>query len=190
MNGRASTDPGAKWINTGVANENGKPLIIQSLAEPNHELQAYIMQSYDSAAPGQTPSSFTYIPTPAPTNVRGTVVDVAGAVSTSAGRFGAIAVAGASLPSPLSPGLGTAAYVATVTGVVADAVQQLAQPNSAQYVFNGTTAIFNSVVSSKLPVMSPVLNEFINQVNKSEAATEVQNQMSEAIKRIIDGESQ
>ena len=30
LNGRAPTDLGAKWINTGLTNENGNPLIIQA----------------------------------------------------------------------------------------------------------------------------------------------------------------
>ncbi|VVE03495.1 Hemolysin [Pandoraea horticolens] len=184
LNGRTPTDPGAQWIKTGFTDANGNPLIIQSLQEPNQELQAFIIANYNSAGPGQVPSTFTYVPTPAKTDVRGTVADVAGGVSTAAGRFGAITAAGASLPSPFAPGLATASYVATVTGMAADAVVQVAKPDVGQYWANSVSSMISDRLSAKYPLASPVINETSNAFNDSSYSKALQDFLNSSWKRI------
>ncbi|MFX1766184.1 hypothetical protein PWP93_27065 [Paraburkholderia sp. A1RI-2L] len=168
LNGRTPTDPGAQWINTGLTNANGNPLVIQSLPQTNQALQTFIMENYNSASPGAVPSGYVYQPTPIPADVRGTVANVAGGVSTAAGRFGAITAAGASIPSPYAPGLATAAYIATATGMAADAVVQIAKPDVGQYAVSGGIGIAADVASRKIPGLTPAINETANALNNTE----------------------
>ncbi|VVD78116.1 tRNA nuclease CdiA-2 [Pandoraea communis] len=185
LNGRTPTDTGARWINTGLTNENGNPLIFQSLQEPNQELQAFIMANYNSASPGQVPSTFTYAPTPAKTDVRGTVADVAGGVSTAAGRFGAITAAGASLPSPFAPGLVTASYVATATGMAADAVVQIAKPDIGQYLVSSGVGYAVSAATEKFPGLGPAINETANAINNGSTSQSAQDFINKYLNKII-----
>ncbi|MGU7768980.1 hypothetical protein ACV229_02190 [Burkholderia sp. MR1-5-21] len=71
--------------------------------------------------------------------------------------------------------MNTSAFGSTVTGVVADFVQQIAKPNSAQYVFNGLTAMLSNYASSKYPELTPVINELTNHLNGSSAAASIQD---------------
>ncbi|WP_150563922.1 hemolysin [Pandoraea cepalis] len=188
LNGRTPTDPGARWINTGLTNANGNPLIVESLQEPNQELQGFIMANYDSAAPGHVPSNFTYAPTPAKTDVRGTVANMASGVSTAAGRFGAATAAGASIPSPFAPGLATASYVATATGMAADAVVQIAKPDVGQYWVSSGVGIAVSAASERFPGFGPAINAAANAINTSSASQSTQDLInkywSKAIKSV------
>ncbi|MEX3977767.1 hemagglutinin repeat-containing protein [Paraburkholderia sp. EG287A] len=190
LNGRTPTDPGAKWIDTGLTNANGNPLVIQALPQANPELQAFILQNYNSATPGGVPSVYTYTPTPVATDVRGAVANVAESVSTAAGRIGSAAAAGASLPTPYAPALDTIAFGSTVTGIAADFIQQIAQPNSAQYVFNGFTAMLSNYASSKFPGLTPAINELTNQVNSSSAAASIQDRTNKAVGANTTGKKQ
>ncbi|MEM5399334.1 hypothetical protein [Paraburkholderia unamae] len=130
LNGRTPTDPGAKWIDTGLTNANGNPLVIQAAA------------------------------------------------------------AGASLPTPYAPALDTIAFGSTVTGIAADFIQQIAQPNSAQYVFNGFTAMLSNYASSKFPGLTPAINELTNQVNSSSAAASIQDRTNKAVGASTTGKKQ
>ncbi|MCG5075170.1 hypothetical protein [Paraburkholderia tagetis] len=184
LNGRTPTDPGASWLNTGLSNANGKPLIIQIMPEANPALQAFIMENYNSATPGQVPSAYTYTPSPVGMDVRGTVANVAGDVSTAAGRFGAITAAGATIPSPYAPGLATAAYIATATGIAADAVVQIAKPDVGRYWTNGGSAMISDRLSTKYPLAGPVINEATNQFNGSSLSQSIQDFINSSWNRI------
>lgn len=118
-------------VNTGLSNENGNSLVVQVMSEANPALQNFFMENCNSAAPGQVPSVYTYVPTPVGLDVQGVVANAAGNVLTAAGRFGTVAVAGAAIPSPYAPRLATA-----VIGMVADAVVQVVRPDVGQYWTN------------------------------------------------------
>ncbi|WP_336816679.1 hypothetical protein [Burkholderia gladioli] len=60
LNGRAPSDPSAGWLNTGLSNENGNPLIIQVMSEANPALQNFIMENYNSAAQGAS-AEYLYV---------------------------------------------------------------------------------------------------------------------------------
>ncbi len=167
LNGRAPSGPGAGWLNTGLSNENGNHLIIQVMSVANPELQNFIIKNYNSAVQGQVPSTCTYMPTPVRLDVRGAVANVVGSVSTAAGRFEAVTVAGATIPSPYAPGLATAAYVAIVTGMVADAVVQVVKPDVGKYWTNSGGAMISDRLSTKYPLATPIINEAANNFNGS-----------------------
>lgn len=204
--GQMPTDSGARWISGGTT-ADGKPILTQITARPDPQLQSYILANYNSVSPGQVPSPFTYaLPSGGgSTNITGpftkfdksdgdfvrqTVADTSGMVSTNAGRIGSAAAAGASLPTPYAPVLDSIAIGSTATGIVADIIQQIAQPNSAQYVFNGFTAIIGNFASSKLPGLTPAINELTNQVNASGTATWVQDRANKAIGGNATGKNQ
>ncbi|HDR9171952.1 TPA: hemagglutinin repeat-containing protein, partial [Burkholderia vietnamiensis] len=204
--GQMPTDSGARWISGGTT-ADGKPILTQITARPDPQLQSYILANYNSVSPGQVPSPFTYaLPSGGgSTNITGpftkfdksdgdfvrqTVADTSGMVSTNAGRIGSAAAAGASLPTPYAPVLDSIAIGSTATGIVADIIQQIAQPNSAQYVFNGFTAIIGNFASSKLPGLTPAINELTNQVNTSGTATWVQDRANKAIGGNATGKNQ
>ncbi|MBN3778792.1 filamentous hemagglutinin N-terminal domain-containing protein [Burkholderia sp. Ac-20345] len=178
LNGRTSTDPGVSWIDTGLTNANGNPLVIQVLPQANPALQEFIMANYNSARPGQIPSAYAYVPTPVPTDIRGTVANVAGGVSTAAWRFGAITAAGASIPSPYAPGLSTASYLSAVAGITADAIAQIAKPDVGQYAVSGVTGLIAGNLSDRLPGLAPAMNETANTFNNSNVGKQVQNSLN------------
>jgi filamentous hemagglutinin len=186
LNGRTPTDPGAQWINTGLINANGNPLIVQSLPAPNQALQTFIMENYNSATPGQIPSGFDYVSTPVGPDVRGTVASMAGGVSTAAGRFSAATIAAAQIPSPYSPGLIAASYAGTATGLVADAIAQMAKPDVGQYAVSGVTGVIVGGLSDRIPGLSPAFNETANVFNNSNAAQKAQDSLNSYWKSFID----
>ncbi|MEK6371042.1 MAG: hemagglutinin repeat-containing protein, partial [Burkholderia gladioli] len=185
LNGRAPSDPSAGWLNTGLSNENGNPLIIQVMSEANPALQNFIMENYNSAAQGQVPSTYTYVPTPVGLDVWGAVANAAGSVSTAAGRFGAVTAAGATIPSPYAPGLATAAYVATVTGMVADAVVQVVKPDVGKYWTNSGGAMISDRLSTKYPLATPIINEAANNFNDSRLSQSIQGFINSSWARIV-----
>ncbi|MCE4061293.1 hypothetical protein LXM60_13875 [Pandoraea sputorum] len=157
-----------------MENAQGNPYIIQSMPKVDRELQAHIMSTYESVMPGQVPVSFTYVPPPVEADLRGTVANVAGDISTAAGRFGAITAAGAYVPTPYAPALTTASSIATATGIVANAVVQMMRPDMGEYAVGGTVNFFARHLSDRMPGLSPAINETANAVNNSSAAKEAQ----------------
>ncbi|VVE44838.1 Hemolysin [Pandoraea eparura] len=184
LNGSTPTDQSARWVDTGVTSASGKPLIVQSLPEVNQALQAFIMANYDSATPGQIPSAVRYIPNPVATDIRDTVVNAAQGVSTTAGRLGALTSAGASIPSPYAPELATAALIAAATGLVADAVVQIAKPDVGRYLANSGSAIISDQISRKYPIASPAINEASNTFNNSIYSKSIQDFINSSWTRI------
>ncbi|WP_433704703.1 hypothetical protein [Paraburkholderia sacchari] len=178
LNRRLPTDPGAVWINTGLTNANGNPLVIQSLPQANQALQTFIMENYNSASPGAVPSAYTYMPSPVGMDVRGAVANVAGGVSTAAGRFGAATAAAATIPSPYSGGLSAAAYAAMVAGFVADTLVQLVKPDVGQYAVSGATGLIAGNLSDRVPALGPAINETANAFNNNNAGQQVQNSLN------------
>ncbi|MCP2087409.1 UNVERIFIED_ORG: hypothetical protein J2Y81_003426 [Paraburkholderia sediminicola] len=61
--GQMPTDSGARWM-ASPQTAGGQPVLTQITAQPNSQLQAYIMANYNSVAPGGVPSAMTYTPTP------------------------------------------------------------------------------------------------------------------------------
>jgi filamentous hemagglutinin len=197
--GQMPSDSGAQWISGGTT-ADGKPILTQVTAQADPQLQSYILSNYNSASPGQVPSQFAYALTGNSGSInvtgpftkfdqsdvdfmRNTTADTASMISTNAGRFSAATAAAAQIPSPYSAGFSAASFASTLTGIAADAVGQLAQPNGAQYVFNGFTSIISDYASSKWPLWTPGINEATNKINNSGFATSVQDRAKEVIKR-------
>ncbi|URV29256.1 hypothetical protein [Burkholderia gladioli] len=103
LNGRAPSDPGAGWLNTGLSNENGNP---------------------------------------------------------------------------------TAAYVATVTGMVADAVVQVVKPDVGKYWTNSGGAMISNRLSTKYPLATPIINEAANNFNGSGLSKSMQGFINSSWARI------
>ncbi|WP_374627637.1 hypothetical protein, partial [Pandoraea sp.] len=179
LNGRTPTDPGAAWIDTGLTNANGIPLVVQSLPEVNQELQAFIMANYDSATPGQVPSGARYLPNPIAPSIRDTVANTADGVSTAAGRFAAISATGASISSPYAPGLATAAYIGTATAMIADAVVQIVKPNPGQYVSKGVVGLIAGNLTDRRPGLGLAINEAGSMFNDSTVGQQVQKALNQ-----------
>lgn len=60
LNGRAPSDPGAGWLNTGLSNENGNPLIIQVMSVANPELQNFIIKKLQFGCTGAS-AEYLYV---------------------------------------------------------------------------------------------------------------------------------
>ncbi|QCP50845.1 hypothetical protein FAZ95_17815 [Trinickia violacea] len=138
LNGQAPTDPGAMWISTGLT-ENGRPLMIQSLASPDPTLQAYIRANANSAAPGNVPSVFTYEHAPNQidwNSVRNTMADAAGMISTNAGRVSVAAGAAAAILGPHTPRAVTLSFSSAVVSLGASGVQQMLNPQPWKFGFD------------------------------------------------------
>ncbi|TDN69873.1 hemagglutinin repeat-containing protein [Paraburkholderia sp. BL10I2N1] len=190
--GQAPTDMGAQWIGS-PSTSDGQTVLTQRLAPADPQLQAYILANYNSASPGGIPSQFTYaLPSgnsgssgvtgpftqfnSADANfVRNTTADAASMVSTNAGRFGSATAAGAEIPSPYSPALGAAAFAATIAGISADAIAQIAKPNIGQYTYGGVLSLGAQVASDRIPLASPAINETVNALNNSPYSANIVN---------------
>ncbi|MBB5457800.1 hypothetical protein [Paraburkholderia sp. Cpub6] len=203
--GQTPTDSGARWMSAGTT-ANGQPVLTQILAPSDAPLQSYILANYNGVSPGQVPSEFTYpssstggsINVTGPfTNfgqsdldfVRGTTADVATMISTSAGRFGSATAAAASIPSPYAPVFDSATFVATAFGMAADGVSQLVQPNVGQYYENNIAGITGNAVGGKYPGLAPAVNETVNAINNTSAATAIQNFFNKSWSNFVDGGS-
>nr|WP_316252032.1 hemagglutinin repeat-containing protein [Paraburkholderia sp. 31.1] len=203
--GQTPTDSGPRWMSAGTT-ANGQPVLTQILAPSDAALQSYILANYNSVSPGQVPSEFTYpsgstggsINVTGPfTNfgqsdldfVRGTTADVATMISTTAGRFGSATAAAASIPSPYTPVFDSATFVATAFGMAADGVSQLVQPNVGQYYENNIAGIAGNAVGGKYPGLAPAVNETVNAINNTSAATAIQNFFNKSWSNFVDGGS-
>ena len=187
--GQAPTDSGAQWMSAGTT-ADGRPVLTQITALANPELQSYILSNYATDVPGTVSYSplsgsksstitgpFTKFDKSDADFMRNTTADASGMVSTNAGRVSALAAAGAAL-TPCSLVCEGVAYTGTVIGIAADAVGQLARPNTGQYLFNGSTSIASNYISAASPVLTPAVNELVNQVNGSGAATNMQDKIN------------
>jgi len=168
LNGRTPTDPGARWISTGLTNADGNSLVIQALPDANPALQAYIMANYNSATPGQVPSQFTYQPSPTQVDwsaVRNTAADMAGTISTNAGRIGATAGAAVAIPGLHQPGAVTVATGAAVASLTAEAVAQILRPDPiGMFKDNFLIGIPARALSVRFPVLGPIVNEMAEKI--------------------------
>ncbi|WP_152554369.1 hypothetical protein [Burkholderia sp. A1] len=180
LHGRTPSDSGASWLNAGLSNENGNSLVVQVMSEANPALQNFFMENCNSAAPGQVPSVYTYVPTQVGLDVQGVVANAAGNVLTAAGRFGTVAAAGATIPSPYAPGLATA-----VIGMVADAVVQVVKPDVGKYWTNSGGAMISDRLSTKYPLATPIINEAANNFNDSRLSQSIQGFINSSWARIV-----
>ncbi|WJF95114.1 hemagglutinin repeat-containing protein [Paraburkholderia bonniea] len=178
-------DSGAKWIYAGTT-ADGKPVLTQALVPGDQKLQSYILANYNSASHGEVPSIYEYdrpsssgwgISVTGPFTqfnksdadfMRNTTADAAAMVSTNAGRFGAVAGAASTIPSPYAPGLATAAFTATVAGWAAGGVEQLARPNPTEFAVDSTVDLLLFRPAEKYPLWAPAINEAGNFIKRSE----------------------
>ncbi|MBB2998932.1 large exoprotein involved in heme utilization and adhesion [Paraburkholderia tropica] len=192
--GVAPTDTGAQWM-SGWVSSSGQPILVQANPQPNAALQSYILANYNSVAPGQVPSMFTYptgtgygsssVITGPFTNfdqsdldyVRSTVAGASSMVSTTAGRMGSLAVAGG-VSTPCTVVCDGIAFTMTGVGIAADFIGQLASPNTGAYIFNGFTGFVSAALSSASPSATPIINELINSVNGSGVASSAQDKLN------------
>ena len=176
--GEAPTDPGSNWIHAGTTSD-GKSILTQITAKADAELQSYILASYNSVGKDQLPSVFGYdrpknndwgfelrgpftqMNTADVEYLRTTTADTMSMVSKNAGRFSSITAAASSIPSPYAPGLSAVSYGATVVGVAADAIAQVARPDMGGYAYEGTLILGAKVAADRLPLAAPVINETI-----------------------------
>ncbi|SAL58988.1 cell surface protein [Caballeronia terrestris] len=183
--GKTPTDAGANWQYAGKT-ADGKPILTQTNAAVDSDLQNYIRNSYASVG-GGVPSIVTgYVPTPtqpklgqttATSSTAGTicprgdcgiavygpsknqVADAASSISTAAGRTGAAMGAAAQLPTPYAGAFASAAYASTVVGWVAGGVEQLTRPNARPFISGGLVDIGNYFASDRYPMAGPAINE-------------------------------
>src|SRR5450830_972623 len=169
------------------------------LVTPPSDLQAFIQNntgntySWNASAPqlsgipsSSLPSILNGTVTPEMlANRQNNAADFAGWMATQSGRFSSAATAYgaylASQPNAVSQA-GAAiqfgmAGTATTVGFGASALEQLLRPNVGQTVI-GSAAAGVSQVTDKLPggpLLSPITNEFLNQLQDTQSAKEIQN---------------
>jgi Hemagglutinin repeat len=191
--GEAPTDAGAKWISGGVT-ADGKPILTQVTAQADPELQNFILANNHSASPAQAPSIYTY---DRPSNndwgfhltgpftrfdrsdaefVRNRTADTASMVSTTSGRFSAIAAAAAEIPSAYSPGFAAAAFAGTVLSYGASAIEQLVRPNPVGFSVDSTVDLLLYRPAEKFPLWGPVINEAGNAIKRSDWLNQIKGQ--------------
>uniref|UniRef100_UPI001642121F hemagglutinin repeat-containing protein n=1 Tax=Burkholderia gladioli TaxID=28095 RepID=UPI001642121F len=193
--GQAPTDSEAKWIYAGSTTD-GKPILTQTTAQVNSDLQIYVVANANSAINSQVPSQFNYdrIASSGPGfsltgpftkfdrsdahYMRNATADVAGMVSTNTGRFSAATAALASIPSPLSGELSAAAYAATVAGFAADTLAQIVKPDVGQYAVSGAASLIGGNLSERAPGLGPAINETVNKFNNSDEGRGVRNSIN------------
>jgi filamentous hemagglutinin len=181
LNGRAPTDLGAKWINTGLTDENGNPLIIEALPEPNQALQTFIMENYNSATPGQVPSQFTYQPSPTQIDlgsVKSTTAAVADFGATQLDRTSAVATAFAAAGRPIpyiSVPASSIAVWASAGSWLLNGVQQAVSPDLGNYSVSTLIGQIIGAMTANYPMAAPVINEFGNITSNSAQAQSAQN---------------
>jgi len=128
-------------------------------------LQTFIMENYNSATPGQVPSAFTYMPTPAETDIRGMVANAAAVVSTNAGRVSATATAALAVPGPHQPSALTTAGGAAIVSLAAEAVVQALKPDPvAMFKDDFVIGIPANLLADRFPMLSPVINEVAEKI--------------------------
>lgn len=203
--GQMPTDSGARWI-SGGATADGKPILTQITAQANPELQSYILANYNAASPGGVPSQFTYAlmgDGGGSNNVTGpftkfdqsdvdsiqsTSSSLASATSLTAGWIASSASTFAAAPSPYAPAFGTVALVATATGVAADGVSQLVNPNIGGYLtYNMANVVGNKVLADKYPLLAPAFNATVNYFSNSGAYNYIQDFVNSSWGRLTGG---
>lgn len=192
--GEEPEDSGAQWFYAGTTSD-GKPIRTQVTVHADPELQAYILEKYNSVGKDQVPSVFGYdrskihdwgfTLTGPLTDVskadveflRTTTADSMAMVSKNAGRFGAAAA----IPSPYAPGLAAAAFGATVVGWVADAIGQAARPDPGAYVTGGFVGIAVSGASNKFPFAGPFINEAGSALKQTDATSDAASKINNVV---------
>lgn len=198
--GQTPTDSGAQWLSGGKT-DDGKTILTQITAQPNQELQSYILANAGSVPGGDVPNivydqtgkkgfsvdvtgPFTKFDQSDADYVRATTAGAASMVSTNAGRFSAATAAAAQLPSPYSAGFAAASFAATVAGITADAVGQLAKPDVGQYWTNSGSSLVADRVSMQYPLAGPVINETTNAFNASGISQSIQDFINSSWNRL------
>lgn len=87
------------------------------------------------------------------------IADTAAALSTAAGRFGAETGAIAAVPSPYAPAATTLTFGASVIGLSAGMIEQIARPNPKAYAVDSIVDLTNYFASERYPLYGPVFNE-------------------------------
>jgi len=191
--GQMPTDSGAKWISGGTT-ADGKPILTQVTAQPNSELQDYILENSGSAQngvpnivydlAGKNSSSinltgpFTKFDQSDANYVKNTTADAASMVSTNAGRVGAIAGAVSSVPGPAQATAAGVGATASAIGLGASALEQALRPNLGEFTVGFATDMAAKPVLDRLPFYGPLINEVLELWKNSAAADQIKNQIN------------
>src|SRR5450830_928324 len=188
---------------------DGSPVLMQNpamLATPPSDLQAYIKNStgntysWNTAAPQLSGTPSAGLPSILPGTVtpemladrKNNAADAANWISTQSGRFSSTATAyGTYLalqPNAISQ-TGAAiqfgmAGTATVVGFGAGAVEQLLRPNVGQTIYEGALGLGGQIVSDRIPLASPAVNELgeaIKGTSSSQSVTDWINKKWDSI---------
>ena len=93
-------------------------------------------------------------------DVREAIADGAATTSRQAGVVGAAATAATAAASPqVKPFTGSVAVGATVIGVAADAVEQMARPDLNKVLSESVPKIIQDRIDKRLPLAAPLTNE-------------------------------
>ncbi|PUA18091.1 hypothetical protein [Glaciimonas sp. PCH181] len=210
-------DDGAKWSVVGNGQSGTQQLGQQVPLDISSDLMAYIQQNTGSTytwSLGQnldvnmnnaagisnpfaqancvgTQCSVVRMDPPLPT--RDQMADVAGSVSTQAGRFSAAATAYAAyLGSQPNVATQTGAAIqlgmagtATIVGFGASAVEQLLRPNTGQYFIDGVSGAI-SLGADKLlggAISAPFMNEFLENIKNTRPVEQTKDWINETFKK-------
>ena len=199
--GQLPSDSGAQWQYAGKT-DDGKPILTQIIAQPNQELQSYILANAGSVPGGDVPNivydptgkkgfsvdvtgPFTKFDQSDADYVRDTTAGAASMISTNAGRISAAATTAAAFPTPYAAVYEAIAFGSTATGMAADAVVQLVRPNVGLYIQNSSTTLASNAATIKWPFASYAINETANTVNNSNWGAAAQGYINGAWNRFV-----
>ena len=115
------------------------------------------------------------------------IADAASDVSRQAGVIGAAATAATAAASPqVKPITGSVAVGATVIGVAADAVEQMARPNTGQTVVNLVGAGLQEAADNNPvgKVVAPLTNEIVEAWKQTGASQSIQDWVNQRVEKI------
>ena len=110
------------------------------------------------------------------------VANTASAISRQAGVIGSAATAATQVvPPQVKPITGAVATGATLIGVGADVVEQIARPDTGQTVVNSLGTVALEQVNKKIPGAAPVANEIVETIKNSETSQTIQKEINRTI---------
>ena len=104
--------------------------------------------------------------TPIGQQSREAIADGVSSLSRQAGVLAAMATAMGSQVGPYAKPAQALAVGATVVGIGADALEQIARPNNGQTLVNSISTTISEQINKKLPVAAPITNEIL-EIGKS-----------------------
>lgn len=189
------TDIGARWEGA-KPSADGQMVLTQKTAQPDPQIQAYILDNYMKMTKDGLPSMISY-DRPASNEwgftvtgpftkfdqsdvnyVRNTTADAASMISTNAGRVSAIAGAMSSIPGPGQAAAAAVGTTASAIGLGASAIEQALRPNLGEFTLGFATDMAAKPVMDRLPFYSPLINEVLELWKNSAAADQMKNQIN------------